>query len=287
MRGVYLRPRRRVMLPAMSPTPAAVALVSARPVSVRIRAALRPGRDRDRGAARVGRASAHLVPGHDAGSASLWPLHARQAAHRLPRRDVRAAALELPHRVLCGVSWSWAAEAATLAAYMAGSSTWDLLWFVLNPRFGWAPLPQGRGLVARPDLDRALPDRLLGSARALARARGERAPRELRARRPCPPGRAARRVRGAHSGLQSGRARVHALVPAHAPPRCRRARPLLAAVGRSGLDALLGRFRAARRRAWFAVFIVALRQRPPRPPPGGTSSGMVRCAHRCLTATPS
>ena len=52
-------------------------------------------------------------------------------------------------------------------------------------------------------------------------------------------------------------------------------------------DALLGRLRAARRRAWFASLTVALRQRPPRPPSGGTSSGMVRFAHRCLTATPS
>jgi hypothetical protein len=42
-----------------------------------------------------------------------------------------------------GVSWSWAAEAATLAAYMAWVVTWDLLWFLLNPRFGWGRFRQG------------------------------------------------------------------------------------------------------------------------------------------------
>jgi hypothetical protein len=36
-----------------------------------------------------------------------------------------------------GVPWSWAAEATTLAAYMVWVVTWDLLWFLLNPRFGW------------------------------------------------------------------------------------------------------------------------------------------------------
>lgn len=36
-----------------------------------------------------------------------------------------------------GVAWTWAAEAATLAAYLAWVATWDFLWFVLNPHFGW------------------------------------------------------------------------------------------------------------------------------------------------------
>ena len=42
-----------------------------------------------------------------------------------------------------GVSWSWAAEAATLAAYLAWVVVWDLLWFLLNPRFGWARFRKG------------------------------------------------------------------------------------------------------------------------------------------------
>lgn len=42
-----------------------------------------------------------------------------------------------------GVPWSWAGEAATLAAYMAWVVTWDFLWFVLNPRFGWARFRKG------------------------------------------------------------------------------------------------------------------------------------------------
>ena len=36
-----------------------------------------------------------------------------------------------------GVPWSWAAEATTLAAYMIWVVVWDVLWFLLNPRFGW------------------------------------------------------------------------------------------------------------------------------------------------------
>ncbi len=42
-----------------------------------------------------------------------------------------------------GVRWSWAAEAATLAAYMIWTVTWDLLWFILNPRFGWSRFRKG------------------------------------------------------------------------------------------------------------------------------------------------
>ena len=42
-----------------------------------------------------------------------------------------------------GVPWSWAAEAATLSAYWSGSATWDLLWFLLNPRYGWSRFRKG------------------------------------------------------------------------------------------------------------------------------------------------
>jgi hypothetical protein len=36
-----------------------------------------------------------------------------------------------------GVPWSWAAEATTIAAYLIWAAVWDLLWFLLNPRYGW------------------------------------------------------------------------------------------------------------------------------------------------------
>jgi hypothetical protein len=42
-----------------------------------------------------------------------------------------------------GVPWTWAAEATTLSAYMAWVVVWDLLWFVLNPRFGWGRFRKG------------------------------------------------------------------------------------------------------------------------------------------------
>ena len=37
---------------------------------------------------------------------------------------------------MAGIPWSWPSEAAALGAYMIWSVTWDLLWFILNPRFG-------------------------------------------------------------------------------------------------------------------------------------------------------
>jgi hypothetical protein len=43
-----------------------------------------------------------------------------------------------------GVAWSWAAEATTLAAYMLWVVTWDILWFILNPRFGWRRFREGQ-----------------------------------------------------------------------------------------------------------------------------------------------
>jgi hypothetical protein len=42
-----------------------------------------------------------------------------------------------------GVAWSWAAEATTLAAYMVWVVTWDFLWFLFNPRFGWTRFRKG------------------------------------------------------------------------------------------------------------------------------------------------
>lgn len=42
-----------------------------------------------------------------------------------------------------GVPWSWAAEATTLSAYFLWVATWDLLWFLLNPRYGWARFRKG------------------------------------------------------------------------------------------------------------------------------------------------
>jgi hypothetical protein len=42
-----------------------------------------------------------------------------------------------------GVPWSWAAEAATLSSYLVWVATWDLLWFLLNPRYGWARFRKG------------------------------------------------------------------------------------------------------------------------------------------------
>jgi hypothetical protein len=42
-----------------------------------------------------------------------------------------------------GVPWSWAAEATTLASYLIWLATWDLLWFLLNPRYGWARFRKG------------------------------------------------------------------------------------------------------------------------------------------------
>ena len=42
-----------------------------------------------------------------------------------------------------GVSWSWPSEAGTLSAYMVWVVIWDLLWFVLNPRYGWRRFRKG------------------------------------------------------------------------------------------------------------------------------------------------
>jgi len=42
-----------------------------------------------------------------------------------------------------GTAWSWPAEATTLSAYLVWVVTWDLLWFLLNPRYGWARFRKG------------------------------------------------------------------------------------------------------------------------------------------------
>jgi hypothetical protein len=44
---------------------------------------------------------------------------------------------------MAGIPWSWPSEAATLGAYMVWTVTWDLLWFILNPRFGWSRFRKG------------------------------------------------------------------------------------------------------------------------------------------------
>jgi hypothetical protein len=44
---------------------------------------------------------------------------------------------------VAGLPWNWAAEATTLAAYLVWTVTWDLLWFILNPRFGWRRFRKG------------------------------------------------------------------------------------------------------------------------------------------------
>jgi hypothetical protein len=42
-----------------------------------------------------------------------------------------------------GVPWTRAGEAATLSAYLVWVVTWDLLWFLLNPPFGWRRFRKG------------------------------------------------------------------------------------------------------------------------------------------------
>lgn len=44
---------------------------------------------------------------------------------------------------VAGVPWTWAGEAATLAAYFVWAVAWDFLWFLLNPPFGWRRFRKG------------------------------------------------------------------------------------------------------------------------------------------------
>jgi hypothetical protein len=42
-----------------------------------------------------------------------------------------------------GQPWSWGGEARVLASYLVWNVTWDFLWFLLNPAFGWARFRKG------------------------------------------------------------------------------------------------------------------------------------------------
>ena len=43
-----------------------------------------------------------------------------------------------------GQAWSWELEARLVATYLVWNVTWDFLWFVLNPHFGWARFRKGQ-----------------------------------------------------------------------------------------------------------------------------------------------
>ena len=40
--------------------------------------------------------------------------------------------------------WSWGLEARVIASYLVWNVTWDFLWFVLNPHFGWVRFRRGK-----------------------------------------------------------------------------------------------------------------------------------------------
>jgi hypothetical protein len=42
-----------------------------------------------------------------------------------------------------GMPWSWALEARLFAAYLVFNVIWDVLWFALNPAFGWKRFRKG------------------------------------------------------------------------------------------------------------------------------------------------
>ena len=52
--------------------------------------------------------------------------------------------LVLHYPYVAGASWSWAAEAATIAVYLAWLIAWDYLWFVLNPYWGVSRFRRGQ-----------------------------------------------------------------------------------------------------------------------------------------------
>ena len=128
-----------------------------------------------------------------------------------------------------GVPWSWAAEATTLSAYLVWVATWDLLWFLLNPRYGWARFRKGEiWWHARTWIGRFPIDYWGGLVVSLAIAASARlATGDF--------GVLARHVvlvagfARAHAADERRRAEVHALARAHAPPRRRRARRRAAA----------------------------------------------------------
>jgi hypothetical protein len=43
-----------------------------------------------------------------------------------------------------GQPWSWGLEARMLATYLVWNVTWDFLWFVLNPAYGWERFRKGK-----------------------------------------------------------------------------------------------------------------------------------------------
>jgi hypothetical protein len=43
-----------------------------------------------------------------------------------------------------GQPWSWGLEARIFAGYLVWNVTWDFLWFLLNPHFGWARFRKGQ-----------------------------------------------------------------------------------------------------------------------------------------------
>ena len=129
-----------------------------------------------------------------------------------------------------GAPWSWAAEATTLASYLIWVATWDLLWFLLNPRYGWARFRKGeiwwhgRTWIGRFPID------YWGGAGRVVGDRGGGAAGDRRLRRAGAPRRAGGRLRRRSTLLDERAARpLHALARAHAPPRERRARHRAAA----------------------------------------------------------
>jgi hypothetical protein len=80
------------------------------------------------------------------------PLYARIFAFLLsgkPLTGYHAVMLFIPlvsfHVGLAfGQPWSWGGEARVLASYLIWNVTWDFLWFLLNPAFGWARFRKGR-----------------------------------------------------------------------------------------------------------------------------------------------
>ena len=174
----------------MTPTPAAAALVLRVLFLFGYALLFAAGRDRDRGAARVGRAAADLVPGHHAGARASTASSC--AASRSPATTPSCSCCRSGASTSASSAASpgaGPAEAATLSAYMAWVVTWDFLWFLLNPRFGWARFRKGevwwhgRTWIGRFPVD-------YWSALVSCRAPSRRARASPAAtRRPRPPGR--------------------------------------------------------------------------------------------------
>jgi hypothetical protein len=43
-----------------------------------------------------------------------------------------------------GQAWSWGLEVRVVATYLVWNVTWDFLWFLLNPYFGWTRFRKGQ-----------------------------------------------------------------------------------------------------------------------------------------------